>query len=518
MQVVDAARVGRLVRCANCLHLFPDNEVQVDHVHPEHLGGGHDLDNLQVLCYPKTGPSCHKDKTAEEATARAAARAKANGSGWSFPIRLLIFHAGAYLLWVTYLMYEKRDVAPAVKIQHDIMLGWCATLAAVWILYMILHMKLPIPDKPAPVKTGETPAQRINAAVRAEMGDQGEVRVYPSGQGFKVTYRNTNFADRDDNAKLKVQQRISAKMGGRWRCDWTEDEDFFITQPRPALPSRIDHPGVPDDKPWWLLPIGTETTIDLKVTPHVLCIGATLAGKTSIFRSMVISSAKAAAADEVRLFLFDPKRVELIGFRGWPGISAVLTSDEDMYEAPMMIEKEMYRRAAAVEFDGAKTTDFKPWIVIIDEYREYVKRMGKYSLAEGFRKTVSSAIEPVESIATLLAMARKMNIHLIIGTQRPDAKWFGGDTRDNMQCRIGVGPLSRDAAIMVFGKASIGRDIPLEAKGRFTYQMNDGTYEEDQSYWVSDPTDAEGTNTLDDWRSLVRLGMPREKVPDRVLS
>jgi hypothetical protein len=517
MQILDAHAVGDRVKCAHCQSLFPRDEVQVDHILPEHRGGGHEPENLQPLCYPKSGPSCHKEKSAEEAGARATARRRANRNPIRVIIPALTASAGGYLLYLTYLQAQGRPIAPALHLLHQVTMWWNVVLLALYLAYGLAHASFGQDDTPEVVKpTGETPAQRIAAAVRAEMGDKGYVKVYPTGTptdgagrlGFKVTYRSTDFADRDDNAKLKVQERISAKMGGRWRCDWNEQEDWFYTEKRPELPARIDHPGIAPGKPWHLLPIGPSTIVNLKVAPHVLVIGATLAGKTSIFRSMIIACADAAAKGEIELILFDPKRVELIGFRGWPGIKAVLTEDDQMYGMPMEIEREMERRQRAVEHEGAKVTEFTPWIVIIDEYREYVKRMGRYSIRTNKRKTISSPIEPIESIATLLAMARKLWIHIIIGTQRPDAKWFGGDARDNCPGRISVGPLSRDAAMMLYGKATVGRDIPLELKGRFTYQMNEGGYAEDQGFFVPDPTDAEGENTEQDWALLHRLGMP----------
>jgi hypothetical protein len=509
MQIIDAARVGNRVECAHCHGLFGQDEVQVDHIRPEHRGGGHEPSNLQILCYPKTGPSCHKEKSAEEAGARATARRRSQRN----PIRLVLplFGAayGAYLLTLAWRVATNRSTEGMLRHMRNVT-GWIVIgLVALWIAYSLAHIRWATPE-PEPVvkETGETPAQRIAAAVRAEMGDKGFVKVYPSGDGFSVTYRNTDFPDRSDDARLKVQDRISAKMGGRWRIDWTEREDRFYTERRPELARRIDHPGVRPGTPWHVLPIGPSTTIDLKVTPHVLVIGQTLAGKTSLFRSMVIAAGGAAQRGEVELILFDPKRIELSGFRGWPGVQKVLTDDKDLYDTPMLIEQEMNRRAYLVENEGAKVKDFTPWIIIIDEYREYVKRMDAYSLKMNIRKSASSRIVPVESISTLLAMARALAIHIIIGTQRPDAKWFGGDARDNCPGRISVGPLSRDAAMMLYGKASVGRDVPVELKGRFTYQMNEGGYGEDQAYFCPNPTDPDGDNTSEDWALLYRLGMP----------
>jgi hypothetical protein len=504
-----------LVKCALCGGRFPDTEIQIDHRRPEHLGGGHEKTNLQPLCYPKVGPSCHKDKTATEATARAAVRAKAKRSPLAIPLAVLGLLSAAALGRASWLIWHGQSLAGLQAQVQTTLRWWVIVTLLAGAAYALAHLR-PAEEPPAAKveATGESPAQRITAALREEMGQAGRVLVRQASRdgraGHVATYQGTGFPDHEDGARLKVQRRLSAKLGGRQQCVWDTEADQVFVSPRPPLPRIVPHPGVRRDPvlPWHQIPISNLVTIDLKVTPHVLVIGTTLAGKTSIFRSAIVSLAPQARAERIRLLLFDPKMVELVGFRGWPGVLNVLTEDEELYEGPGEVVDEMRRRMRLFKDEGVPLSSHQPWIVIIDEYREYVKRMGAWSLKVGKRKTSSSPLEPVENVATLLAMARRMNIHLIIGTQRPDAKWFGGDARDNMQCRIGVGPLSSTAARMLFEDASQGRDIPIEAKGRFTIQANDGEFVEDQSWFVPDPTDADGTNTASDWALLERLGMP----------
>jgi hypothetical protein len=505
-----------LVKCAHCLQQFPDTEIQIDHRHPEHLGGGHEKANLQPLCYPKVGPSCHKEKSAAEAAARALVRAKAGRSPLALPLSGLCAAAAAATGWAAWRAWQGQSIEPVIDATGTTVAAWLALSGLAWLTYFVANVG-PGKDEvlkaaTAKGKTGETPQQRIAAALRQEMGDKGRISVRKATHmgliGYRCTYAGTNFPDHDDASKLKVQKRLSAKLGERQRLDWEPEADRLFLSPRPQLPARIDHPGIDKTLPWHLIPIAPSTTINLKVTPHVLIIGTTSAGKTSIFRSAIVSLAPAARREEVRLLLLDPKYVELVGFRGWPGVMDVLTDDEDLYNAPMEVEAEMRRRMRLFEQEKVPLSSHVPWIVVIDEYHEYVKRMGKWSLKNGKRKTLSAPIDPVEAIQSIAAMARRMGIHLIIGTQRPDAKWFGGDTRDLFKCCIGVGPLSPDAGRMLFKDGSQGRDIPMEAKGRFTILGADNVFVEDQSYWVPDPTDADGTNTEADWALLERLGMP----------
>lgn len=513
-QIRDAARdpdTG-LVECARCGGQFGDDEIQVDHIVPEWLEVNHDPSNLQALCYPKDKGqrSCHKDKSAAEARQRASVRRRGTRSPVALPLAILAGVAAGVAARAAWLDLHGLSLAPLVGQTQTALRWWVISTLVFATAYALAHVGPAnvAPDAPK-AATGETPEQRLTAAVREEVGQGGTVRVRRQKDGgYSVSYRGTGFADHEDAAKFRMVKRISAKMGGRWQCLWDTEADQFLTRPRPDLPRSIEHPGVVKGLAWHQIPISPSVTMDLKKTPHVLVCGETSAGKTSIFRSAIISLAEASRQEQVKLLLLDPKRVELIGFRGWPGVMDVITDDEEMYNAPGLVVDEMNRRMEAFERDRTPLSSHQPWIVILDEYREYLKRVGAWSLKHGKRKTASAPLEPQDHISTLLAMARRMNIHLIIGTQRPDAKWFGGDAREQCGLRIGVGGLSVALSRMLYEDSGVGRDIPAEAKGRFTSQQNDGQFVEDQSYWVPDPTDADGTNTEADWALLERLGMP----------
>lgn len=519
-QIKDAARnpdTG-LLECAGCRGEFGDDEVQVDHIVPEHIAVDHSPSNLQILCYPKdkAAPSCHKAKSAREAAARATARIRGRRSPSDLPVTIASGIAATVAARCAWLMWHERDPLPFLaQVQHGLSVAVIGT-ALIVLAYALAHIGHgeAAPPKVAKVRTGETPEQRLTAALREEMGQAGQIRVrrvtWLGLPAYQASYGQTGFDDHEDAKRYSVNKRVNAKMGGRWLLTWDTEADRVVLQPRPELPALVPHPGADPDLPWFQIPISPSVTIDLKKTPHVLVTGETAAGKTSIFRSAIISLGHHARAGTIRLLLLDPKMVELIGFVGWPGVMNVMTEDQELWDAPGEVEAEMRRRMRLFKDEGVPLSEHQPWVVIVDEYREMVKRLDAWSLKPdvGLRKTRSAPLEPVENVATLLAMARRMNIHLILGTQRPDAKWFGGDARDNCPFRIGVGGLSPTLSRMLFNDSSVGRDIPAEAKGRFTAQQDNGQFVEDIAYWVPDPTDADGTNTEADWELLRRLGMP----------
>ena len=66
-------------RCTGCLRPFPSRNFTVDHILPQSKGGGHDLDNLQLLC-----GACNSKKgagTQEELIAKLAAEGVIRAAG-----------------------------------------------------------------------------------------------------------------------------------------------------------------------------------------------------------------------------------------------------------------------------------------------------------------------------------------------------------------------------------------------------------------------------------------------------
>lgn len=303
-------------------------------------------------------------------------------------------------------------------------------------------------------------------------------------QAFDLSYAGTGFADHEPERRQEVLDRISAKIGGRWRATWDTTNDQVRIERRPNLPKMVAHPGLPAGRPWHVLPFADGAAFDLMVTSHLLIVGPTNSGKTAVLRSLIV-----AATAGTKVWLADPKRVELIGFRTWPNVACVATADGMLHDFAMHLHREMEERYRAFEEDGVPLSSWPPIIAFIDEFEEYAARMKAYAAANGMKKAGSDS--PAQTaITSILRLARKAGIHLIIGTQRPDASWFGGAARDNMQGRALVGRATADAARMLFGRSDVARDVPLDAKGRTTLQTLDDEPVEVQAWWTPDPGDA----------------------------
>ncbi len=526
----EATRPDGKVRCASCRKHFPRPHVQVDHIEPEWLAPdkAHDRDNLQVLCAPPSTRGCHAEKTAREARQRAR---RARRSEWS-PLRLvapaILTYSIVMALGFGVVALGGGDTGAFVS---DIalgpylwgMVGFLALLFALRPLTALvkwwLGAEARTPSKPAepavappPVDPSVRMKARIEAAAReAVKSTKGVVSVADlalddSGRllSFDVHYDDTGAPDHSGEWRVGFMEMITAKIDdGRWLATWQTGNDLVKIRRRPDLAARIPHPGFAADKPWYLIPVANEVTYDLRVTSHILVVGATLAGKTSLMRSIIESLLHAARHGDAQVWLGDPKLIELMAYRKREGVGRLATSDEDLWDLAIDTHAEMMRRYGMIEREEATEDDFPPLLVFIDEYEEYVRRMEDYFITSGKKTKAGMKCTAVQAMKSVLAMARKCRIHIVIGTQRPDSSWFGGAARDNLQGRACVGAATAELSRMCFGDSSYGRDVPMKLKGRTTFQIGDGKPVEDQAWWTPD---ARRLEFAGDDAILARLG------------
>jgi DNA segregation ATPase FtsK/SpoIIIE-like protein len=220
---------------------------------------------------------------------------------------------------------------------------------------------------------------------------------------------------------------------------------------------------------------------NLKDHPHALVSGATNSGKTVTLRAMI----QAAIVRGFIVFIVDPKRIEMAGLRGWPGVRYVATTIEEMIALITILADEMDARYAAIEAGEVDEDHLPAVLLVIDEAREFIDRANAYWKAN---KTGTGAEHPVvEKWRSMARLGRSGRIHLLVGIQRPDAKVFGGEARDNYGYRVACGPISDQGAKMMFGRTDVGRDIPVDAKGRATVGLGESRVMEVQGYNSPDP-------------------------------
>jgi DNA segregation ATPase FtsK/SpoIIIE, S-DNA-T family len=174
-------------------------------------------------------------------------------------------------------------------------------------------------------------------------------------------------------------------------------------------------------------------------TCHVLVGGASGSGKTVLLQTIVACLAHYHGPDAVRFTLVDPKRVSFGSFRTSLGAHLAHPLCYDVTQAVEILEglvNEMEERYQELEAAGVEDLDgyneaaspakrFARHIVVVDEFADL---LAQKSLRESF----------LSIVARLCAKARAAGIHLILATQRPDAKTVPGVIKTNLVGRIAL--------------------------------------------------------------------------------
>lgn len=79
--------------------------------------------------------------------------------------------------------------------------------------------------------------------------------------------------------------------------------------------------------------------------------------------------------------------------------------------------------------------------------------------------------EAIMIIGSIARLGRASGVHLVVATQRPDAKLIPGEVRDNLAVRIGCGRLKPSSSLMMFD-SSIGQRVHASPRGGMYVQIH----------------------------------------------
>ncbi len=196
---------------------------------------------------------------------------------------------------------------------------------------------------------------------------------------------------------------------------------------------------------------------DLAGMPHMLIAGTTGSGKSVCINSIIMSVLMTQRPDMVKLILVDPKMVEMSTFRDVPHLMCPIVTEveraekilswatEKMDERYALLAEAGVRNIAAynrlseqekldrfqpsTEDEKAQIPKHLPYVVIIiDELADMM---------------MMSAKEVEAHLARLAQKSRAVGIHIIVATQRPEAKIVTGLIKSNLPCRIAFRVASR---------------------------------------------------------------------------
>lgn len=191
---------------------------------------------------------------------------------------------------------------------------------------------------------------------------------------------------------------------------------------------------------------------------HLLVGGTTGSGKSVLLRSIIASLAHYHGPEAIRFTLVDPKRVSFSSLRTSLASHLAHPLCFDVVQAVEILTglvNEMEERYAAFEASGVEDLEafneaarpderFARHVVVVDEFADL---LATKELRESF----------LGAVQRLCAKARAAGIHLVLATQRPDAKTVPGVIKTNLSGRIALRVPDAVASRIVIGQLGAER-------------------------------------------------------------
>lgn len=247
--------------------------------------------------------------------------------------------------------------------------------------------------------------------------------------------------------------------------------------------------GLPDMIPWredYLSPHSTVlalgrsrtdlVTVDLQKIPHLLLAGSTGSGKSVLLKLLLHQCVQ----KDMSVYIADFKG-GLDFPRHWREschmIFDVLLFRDTLKELVGELKaraNELSRTDCAnIEvYNAAVRHIYKHIAIACDEVAELLDKTGRS------REEKEVMDEITSYLSTIARLGRAMGIHLILATQRPDAKVLEGQIKNNIDFRV-CGRADNVLSQIILDCTDAADKIPKDAQGRFL--TNDGTLF--QAFW-----------------------------------
>jgi DNA segregation ATPase FtsK/SpoIIIE-like protein len=178
--------------------------------------------------------------------------------------------------------------------------------------------------------------------------------------------------------------------------------------------------------------------------PHMLICGGTGSGKTW-FLMMIIHAL--VATDSV-LYILDPKNADLADFEGkLPNVyhkkADIIMIIENFYMEMMERSRVMKQMSSYKTGENYAYLGLPANFLMFDEYVAFMEMCDM--------KETQAVLNHLKQIVML---GRQAGFFIILGCQRPDAKYMGDGIRDQFNMRVALGRNSSLGYTMMFGEAN----------------------------------------------------------------
>ena len=202
-------------------------------------------------------------------------------------------------------------------------------------------------------------------------------------------------------------------------------------------------------------------TAKLQDLPHLLVAGTTGSGKSIALNSYIMDLCWLNAPSNLGLILIDLKQCEFNIFNDLPHLMCDIVNDSDTAENTLLwLVDEMERRYKVMASNHTDTNNglFKPIVLVVDELADLI-------LQNENCRTL---------LIKLLQKARACDIHVIVATQSPRAKYLDGLMLANLPSRVCLTCSNVRESMLILGHKG---GEQLTGKGDCIIKLNGSTTE-----------------------------------------
>ncbi len=359
----------------------------------------------------------------------------------------------------------------------------------------------PLSDAEEPHDEGEKPQEESRASEEAEGRERMEqllrtleaLRISVIDEGFVCGPCFVRLKVRPDAARGTTVRKIEARMddlqvqmdlpappmiqaqGGYVAVDIARSRRQVLSLETLIRRGEVNRPRSEAAFPLGMRVDGRVLWADLAepAMTSVLIGGTSGSGKSVLLRSVVVGLLRCAPQDSVRFTLIDPKRVTFSDLAELRALEEgrVLCDAGEAMEALGAAVDEMERRYGLMEearvshltdYNAVSGERLRRRVVIVDEYADLITHK-------------ETAKELEQDIQRLCQKGRAAGFHLLLATQRPDAKVVTGVIKANLQLRVALKVASKSNSQIILGEGFTQAQCLL---GHGDMLVGDGSYVE----------------------------------------